>query len=103
MEKMRVLDTDDAVSGVMALREILSAELDRVERLIARRRQSSHVDADDMEQIQDYERLRTSLHSGIASANEVLGWVRVLAPKDPDGNELDCVRSLPYVTALPLV
>lgn len=103
MEKMRVNDTDDAVSGVLALREILCSELVIVERLINRTDQTlAREKNDETEQIlETYERVRTGLLSGLASVDEVLGWVRMLAPTDPDGNELDCVRSLPHVNVLP--
>jgi hypothetical protein len=98
MEKMSIHDTDDAATSVTALREVLSAELMAIERLVQRVDRSSEsgtADTDDL--IESYYRIRTSLLSGLASVDEVLGWVRVLAPKDAEGNEMDCVRTLPYV------
>jgi hypothetical protein len=98
MEKMSIHDTDDAVTSVTALREVLASELTVIERLVQR---ADHTgpngksEADDL--METYYRIRTSLLSGLASVDEVLGWVRVLAPKDAEGNEMDCVRSLPYV------
>ncbi len=101
MEKMRVRHTDDAVSGVRALREILVNELANIESLIA----MSAADDPDTETdpliLEAYSRLRTSLISGVVSADEVLGWVHALAEKDPEGNELECVRRLPDVNILP--
>jgi hypothetical protein len=99
MEKMSVHDTDDAVTSVTALREVLSSELTAIERLVQKVDHSAAKngadDPDDL--IETYRRIRTSLLSGLASVDEVLGWVRVLAPKDADGNEMDCVRALPHV------
>jgi hypothetical protein len=98
MEKMSIHDTDDAVTSVTALREVLTAELTAIERLVQRVDRSTpsgRTETDDM--IETYCRIRTSLLSGLASVDEVLGWVRVLAPKDAEGNEMDSVRSLPYV------
>ncbi|MEN3295575.1 MAG: hypothetical protein V7642_4828 [Burkholderiales bacterium] len=99
MEKMSIHDTDDAVTSVTALREVLSAELTAIERLVQKVDHSSAKNnagqPDDL--IETYRRVRTSLLSGLASVDEVLGWVRVLAPKDADGNEMDSVRSLPRV------
>jgi hypothetical protein len=98
MEKMSIHDTDDAVTSVTALREVLTAELTAIERLmqrVDRSTPSDRTETDDL--IETYCRIRTSLLSGLASVDEVLGWVRVLAPKDAEGNEMDSVRSLPYV------
>jgi hypothetical protein len=102
MERMTVHDTDDAVTSVTALREVLYAELSTIERMVQKVTTSPEdaSRADTEEIIETYQRLRTSLLSGIASVDEVLGWVRVLAPKDPEGNELDCVRSLPYMSSV---
>lgn len=101
MEKMRVRHTDDAVSGVTALREILVNELANIEALICLSSQDDPgIEADPL-LLEAYSRLRTSLISGVVSADEVLGWVHALAEKDPEGNELECVRQLPDVNILP--
>lgn len=101
MEKMRVRHTDDAVSGVGALREILVNELANIESLIAFATESEpDIEADPLI-LEAYHRLRTSLISGVVSADEVLGWVHALAEKDPEGNELECVRRLPNVNIQP--
>lgn len=101
MEKMRVRHTDDAVTGVTALREILANELANIEALIAIATEANAVSDDDPIVLEAYHRLRTSLLSGIISVDEVLGWVHALAEKDPEGNELECVRRLPNVNILP--
>lgn len=98
MEKMSIHDTDDAVTSVTALREVLTAELTAIERLVQRGdRAGANGKSETDDLMETYCRVRTSLLSGLASVDEVLGWVRVLAPKDAEGNEMDCVRSLPYV------
>lgn len=101
MEKMRVRHTDDAVSGVTALREILVNELANIESLIRVANEADSVIQEDQIILEAYNRLRTSLISGIVSTDEVLGWVHALAEKDPDGNELECVKRLPEVNVLP--
>ena len=102
MERMRIQDTDDAVSGVMALRQVLSSELGTIERLIRRADRTPAAGNEEAQELMDtYDRVRTSLLSGLASVDEVLGWVHMLAEKDSDGNELECVRTLPYVNVLP--
>lgn len=102
MERMRIQDTDDAVSGVTALRQLLTSELGTVERLIRRADKVPASGTEEARELRDtYDRVRTSLLSGLASVDEVLGWVHMLAEKDSDGNELESVRSLPYVNVLP--
>lgn len=101
MEKMRVRHTDDAVSGVNALREILVNELANIETLIRLAIQTDCGIQEDRIVLEAYGRLRTSLISGIISSDEVLGWVHALAEKDPDGNELECVKRLPHINVLP--
>ena len=101
MEKMRVRHTDDAVSGIGALREILVNELANIESLISLAIENDPDIDNDPLILEAYQRLRTSLISGVVSADEVLGWVHALAEKDPEGNELECVRRLPHVNIQP--
>ncbi|WP_019142876.1 hypothetical protein [Noviherbaspirillum massiliense] len=102
---LSVQDTDDAVSSMMALRGILTSDLEDVERLLRRTLQipgnGAEAEGEEMEgekPLEVYQRARTTLLSGIASIDEVLAWVHLVAAKDPEGNELDCVRSLPSMT-----
>lgn len=106
---LSVRDTDDAVSSMMALRNVLSADLADVERLMHRPLQipteddESEEDAiEGQEPLEVYQRARSALLSGIASIDEVLAWVHLVAAKDPEGNELDCVRTLPFVRVSPV-
>lgn len=98
MATITVRDTDDAVSSMMALREALSFDLDITEKRIREIERSRSVKADaEAEESQILERARTALLSGLASVDEVLGWVHLMAEKDPEGNEPDSVRMLPYL------
>jgi hypothetical protein len=40
---------------------------------------------------------RAALYSGLASINEVLGWVHLMAEKDAEGNVSEAVKMLPTV------
>jgi len=99
MGNLSVRDTDDAVSGIIALQEILSTDLHDVESNLRRiERASATGAAAGADEVMVYRTARTALLSGLASIHEVLGWVHLMAEKDPEGNDLDCVRSLPEVT-----
>jgi hypothetical protein len=101
MSKMRVHDTDDAVAGVIALRMALLDELNSVESLLNSVHELPEFDFDGENRpaLEELQRIRTKLHSGLISVHEILGWVRTLAARDPEGNELECVQSLPYADA----
>jgi len=98
MEKMNLGDASDAVSSMQVLRSILTEELDEVENCIRELAQSplgkSEHGASEM---QAYAIARAALYSGLASVNEVLGWVHLMAAKDAEGNMAEVVKSLPTV------
>ncbi|MGV3653504.1 MAG: hypothetical protein ACO1N5_04740 [Noviherbaspirillum sp.] len=99
MSKMRVRDTDEAVSGVIALRMALLDELNSVESLLnsVDAMHELGLDGENRPAMEELQRIRAKLHSGLISVQETLGWVRTLASRDPEGNELECVQSLPSV------
>jgi hypothetical protein len=99
MSKMRVRDTDEVVSGVIALRMALLDELNSVESLLnsVDAMQELGLDGENRPALEELQRIRAKLHSGLVSVHEILGWVRTLAARDPEGNELECVQSLPCV------
>lgn len=98
MGTLNIHDADDAVSSMRALREVLADNLEEVLSHLAVVQHLHPADAKDrIEEISVYEMARTSLLSGLASINEVLAWVRLAAAKDAEGNEPDCVKSLPEV------
>lgn len=98
MERMDLCDASDAVSSMQALRHGLTEDLDDIENRIHALAQSPLATSESgIIEIQVYYVARAALYSGLASINEVLGWVRLMAAKDPEGNVADVVKSLPTV------
>lgn len=98
---LSIRQTDDAVSGVSALREVLADDLQDVEyRLEELNRSLTPMTAGKREEMLVYQTARTALLSGLASIDEVLGWVHLVAEKDADGNEVDSVLSLPNLSVM---
>jgi hypothetical protein len=98
MEKMDLGDTTDAVSSMQALRELLTEDLDDIESRIRELAQSSLATSQEaISEMQVYYVARAALYSGLASINEVLGWVHFVAAKDAEGNVAEVVKSLPTV------
>ena len=98
---LSVTDTDDAVVGVTALREVLAEDLLDVEgRLMELARSTTPMTDSKKEEMLVYQTARTALLSGLASVDEVLGWIHLVAEKDADGNELDSVLSLPNLAVM---
>jgi hypothetical protein len=98
MEKMDLVDTTDAVSSMQALRAALTEELDDVESRIQELAQSSSATSESgISEMQVYYVARAALYGGLASINEVLGWVHLMAAKDAEGNVAEVVKSLPTV------
>ena len=94
-------DTDDAVSGMAALREVLSEDLLDVEgRLHELEHSGTPMSESKKEEMLVYQTARTALLSGLASIDEILGWVHLVAEKDADGNELESVLSLPNLAVM---
>jgi len=98
MERMDLCDASDAVSSMQALREELAEDLDDIENRIHELAQSPLATSDSgINDMRVYCVARAALYSGLASINEVLGWVRLMAAKDSDGNIAEVVKSLPTV------
>lgn len=98
MERMDLCDATDAVSSMQALRDELSEELDDIQKRIHELAQSPLAKSDvGISDMQVYCVARAALYSGLASINEVLGWVRLMAAKDAEGNVSEVVKSLPTV------
>ncbi len=103
MENMKLGDISDAVSSMHALRESLTAELDDIEDRIHELAQSpGATTASVLSDLSVYYVARAALYSGLASINEVLGWVRLMAATDSEGNMADLVKSLPTVPVFSL-
>ena len=98
MERMELCDATDAVSSMQALREELAEDLDDIENCIHELAQSPLATSDSgTNDMRVYCVARAALYSGLASINEVLGWVRLMAAKDSEGNTVEVVKSLPTV------
>jgi hypothetical protein len=98
MERMDLCDTTDAVSSMQALRDELTEELDDIEKRMDDLAQSPLAMSDaGIGEMQVYSVARAALYSGLASINEVLGWVRLMASQDSEGNVSEVVKSLPTV------
>jgi hypothetical protein len=98
MEKLDLCDASDAVSSMQTLRTGLTEELDDIENRIHELAQSPLATSDSgSSEMQVYYVARAALYSGLASINEVLGWVRLMAGQDSEGNVAEVVRSLPTV------
>lgn len=98
MEKMDLCDASDAVFSMQALRVGLTEELDDIENCIHELAQSPLATSDSgISEMQVYYAARAALYSGLASINEVLGWVRLMAAQDSEGNVAEVVKSLPTV------
>ncbi|WP_040038987.1 hypothetical protein [Noviherbaspirillum autotrophicum] len=103
MERMDLCDASDAVSSMHVLRAELTADLDDIENRIHDLVQSPLATSDSgINDMQVYCVARAALYSGLASINEVLGWVRLMAAKDADGNMPEVVKSLPTVPVFSL-
>ncbi len=98
MENMSLGDISDAVSSMQALRESLATELDEIEGRIHDLSESPLATTSTVvSDLRVYYVARAALYSGLASINEVLGWVRLMAATDSEGNTADVVKSLPTV------
>lgn len=94
-------DTDDAVSGMTALRDVLGDDLIDVEGRLHQLEQSgTPMTESKREEMLVYQTARTALLSGLASIDEVLAWVHLVAEKDADGNEIESVLSLPNLAVM---
>lgn len=93
--------TSVAIASMQALREALAQDLAEIENLIQESESpeefsSTRLDLEE-EDLQVYYIARAALFSGLASINEVLGWIHLMAEKDAEGNEPEAVRSLPVI------
>src|SRR3569832_2989190 len=81
MEMLHVRDNGDVVSGLMALRKLLSIELVNVEKLTEEVNAFMMVDPlnESDISIEECQQARTGLLSALASIDELFGWVHLLA------------------------
>jgi len=98
MAKMDISHTVDAVSSMRALRLAMTNDLDDIENSIYDLAQSGQAESPGgMEELKVYYVARAALYSGLASINEVMGWIHLMAEKGPEGNSTEILQSLPTV------
>jgi hypothetical protein len=98
MDTIDLCDAGDAMSSMQALRSAMTAELEDMETRMQELSDSSLADSTDaIDEMAVYCAARTALYSGLASINEVLGWVHLMTEKDPEGNTAEAIRSLPTI------
>jgi hypothetical protein len=98
MGKIDICNASDAVSSMQTLRLALTEDLDDIENRIHELAQSGLASSNSViGEIKVYYVARAALYSALASINEVLGWVHLMAEKDSEGNVAEVVRSLPTV------
>lgn len=98
MEDLNHIETECAVKSLLRLKERLQGELGRLEALLhadTRQCDAEHVDWKAFEQACYMARARVL--GGIASVDEVLAWVHLMAETKADGTELDAVKMLPVL------
>ena len=96
MEKLVLGGATDAVSSMLALRAVLTEELDDTENRMQELAQSPLATSESgISEMQVYYVARAALYSGLASINEVLGWVHLVTEKDAEGSVAEVVKSLP--------
>jgi hypothetical protein len=99
METIEVCDADDAVSSMQALRSAMTVDLDDIEQRIESLSSSPLTDSESsIEEMKVYCVARAALYSGLASINEILGWVHLMTEKDAEGNVSEAVKMLPTVS-----
>lgn len=102
MQWMQAAQVEETINGLAQLRSILTNELDAVDGLMRALDASlrAQTDVDTGKMMQTYGTARANIHGGLASIDEVLGWIHLVAEPGADGRELDCVKGLPYLYAL---
>jgi len=98
MEKIHISDADAAMSGMQALHSAMTLELGDIEQRMAALAESpSAWSASGIEDMSVYDVTRAALYSGLASINEILGWVHLMTEKDSEGNVAEAIKRLPTV------
>lgn len=102
MATLKIQHAVDAVSGMQALHDVLSEDLSQIEAGIEELASTRSGKKAGSEELDTYLQIRAALHGGIASVNDVLGWVRLMTEKDIHGDEYRTVGSLPNVPVSPM-
>jgi hypothetical protein len=98
MEKIDIRHADAAMSSMQALHSAMTLDLGDIEQRMETLAESPTAhSAFGIEEMSVYYVARAALYSGLASINEILGWVHLMTEKDSEGNVSDAVKSLPTV------
>ncbi|MDQ9169560.1 hypothetical protein Q8A64_03955 [Oxalobacteraceae bacterium R-40] len=97
---MDIANATDAITGMLALRAVLTDELDNVEISIQGIVESDHPRSQTTrEELNMFFVARAALYSGLAGINELLSWVNLLTEKDAEGNAFEMTKLLPAMPA----
>lgn len=96
MATLKIQHAVDAVSSMQALHDALSEDLSHIEDRI-RELDSVSSASTESEELNTHLRVRSALYGGMASINDVLGWVRLMTEKDINGEEYRTMWPLPTV------
>jgi hypothetical protein len=89
-------DTDDAVAALHALHSALADDLEELEvRIAALDPSLAAVALQETHQMAKFVEARTALYSGLASIEEVLGWIQWKTEEDPEGDVAVAMQPLP--------
>lgn len=102
MATLKIHQAVDTVSGMQALHEVLSEDLTHIESCIQDIGFPSPESATASQDLDTHIRARAALHGGLASINEVLGWIRLATEKDENGDEYRAMWPLPGVPVSPM-
>src|SRR3569832_644422 len=100
MEMLHVRDNGDVVSGLMALRKLLSIELVNVEKLTKEKNAYMMVDPlnESNISIEECQQARTGLLSTQTSIDELFGWVHLLAERESQADEMEYAQPLSHMS-----
>jgi hypothetical protein len=91
-------EANDALSGLNALRNILTDELAKIEEILIAIKQSEALASQSHEcALGQCQKVRTGLLSGMASIDETLGWVHACMETSYEETELDYMPSFLHV------
>lgn len=96
MATLKIQHAVDAVSSMQALHDALSEDLSHIEACIQELGSASLKTAPS-DELATHFRVRSALYGGMASINDVLGWVRLMTEKDINGDEYRTMWPLPNV------
>lgn len=97
MATLKIENAVDAVTGMQALHDVLLNELSHIEDCIQELDAAKPAVAGSSDDHDTHLRARAALYGGIASINDVLGWVRLMTERDLNGDEFRALWPLPNV------